>query len=156
MSWWMAHAERTLAETVPASPDQVRDFYVDLNNIKLLHPLIVSVRATSRSEAPDGYVQSYRVADRIPLGLFTIRISYRAWLHVLVEGDVITEARQFPGVRLRGTVTFEQIEAGTRVVERISITAPRPLAAVTTREAVNAHIAMLSGIRRHFQSRSTQ
>ncbi len=152
MSWWVSVAERTMSEEVPAPPGDVRDFYVDLDNIKLVHPLIVSVQATSRTETPGGYLQSYRVIDRIPLGPFTIKITYQARLHVLRDGDVMTEADQSPGVRLRGTVSFEPIDGGTRVTERIRIAAPRPLAAVTTREAVKAHIAMLAGIRRHFES----
>jgi hypothetical protein len=152
MSWWVARAERTLSEEVPAPPDDVRDFYVDLDNIKLVHPLIVSVQATSRSETPEGYLQSYRVADRIPLGPLTMRITYRARLHVRTDGDVLTEADQSPGVRLRGTVSFAPIDLGTRITERIRIAAPRPLATVTTREAVKAHIEMLAGIRRHFES----
>jgi len=150
MSWWVAHAERTLSEEVPAPPDDVRDFYVDLDNIKLVHPLIVSVQATSRTETPEGYLQSYRVVDRIPLGPFTIRITYRARLHVRTDGEVTTEADQAPGVRLRGTVSFAPIDGGTRITERIRIAAPRPLAPMTTREAVKAHIEMLAGIRRHF------
>jgi hypothetical protein len=152
MSWWIAHTEKTLSEDVPGPLDQVRDFYVDLDNIKLVHPLIVSVQATSRTETPDGYLQSYRVVDRIPLGPFTIKTAYRARLHVRADGDVMTEADQSPGVQLRGTVSFEPVAGGTRVTERIRIAAPRPLAAVTTREAVKAHIAMLAGIRRHFES----
>lgn len=152
MSWWVARAERTLTEEVPAPPDDVRDFYVDLDNIKLVHPLIVSVQATSRTETPEGYLQSYRVVDRIPLGPFTIRITYRARLHVRTDGDVMTEADQSPGVRLRGTVSFTPIDGGTRVTERILIAAPRPLASTTTREAVKAHTEMLAGIRRHFES----
>jgi hypothetical protein len=152
MSWCMAHAERTLSEQVPAPPARVRDFYVDLDNIKLVHPLIVSVQAMPRSETPDGYRQSYRVVDRIPLGPFTIQITYQARLHVPADGDVTTEADQSPGVRLRGTVSFEPIDGGTRVTERIRIAAPRPLASMTTREAVKAHIEMLAGIRRHFES----
>jgi hypothetical protein len=152
MSWWTASAERTLTEEVPAPPDEVRDFYVDLDNIKLVHPLIVSVEALSRTETSDGYVQSYRVKDRIPLGPFAIRITYHARLHVPADGDVMTEADQSPEVHLRGTVSFEPAGSRTRVTERIRITAPRLLASVTTREAVKAHIAMLSGIRRHFES----
>jgi hypothetical protein len=152
MSWWVAHAERTLSEEVPAPPGQVRDFYVDLDNIKLVHPLIVSVEAESRSETPDGYVQSYRVIDRIPLGPFTMQITYGARLQVPADGDVMTEADQFPGVRLRGTVNFEPIGVGTRLTERIRIAAPRLLAPVTVREAVKAHAEMLAGIRRHFES----
>jgi hypothetical protein len=152
LSWWTSVAERTLSEEVPAPPGDVRDFYVDLDNIKLVHPLIVSVRATSRTETPGGYRQSYRVVDRIPLGPFTIKTAYRARLHVRADGDVVTEADQSPGVHLRGTVSFEPMDGGTRLTERIRIAAPRPLAAVTTRAAVKAHIAMLAGIRRHFES----
>lgn len=125
-------------------------FYVDLNNIKLVHPLVVSVRAVARSDTADGYVQTYRVRDRIPLGPFTVWTSYVARLYVPVAGDVIAEASQFPRVRLHSVVTFEQMDEGTRVIERMRIEAPRPLAAVTVREAVNAHIAMLSGIQRRF------
>ena len=109
MSWWTAHAERTLTEEVPAPPEVVRDFYVDLNNIKLVHPLIVSVETLSRTETPDGYPQSYRVVDRIPLGPLTIQITYQARLQVPANGDVLTEADQSPGVRLRGTVSFEPV-----------------------------------------------
>ncbi|ORW95434.1 polyketide cyclase / dehydrase and lipid transport [Mycobacterium sp. IEC1808] len=152
MSWWTAHAETELSEDVPAPPDDVRDFYVDLDNIKVVHPLIVSVQATSRAETPEGYLQSYRVVDRIPLGPFTMRITYRARLHVRTDGEVTTEADQSPGVRLRGSVSFAPIDGGTRVTERIRIAAPRPLAAMTTREAVKAHAEMLAGIRRHFES----
>jgi Polyketide cyclase / dehydrase and lipid transport len=152
MNWWVAQTERSLTEEVPAPPNDVRDYYVDLNNIKLVHPLIVSVEETSRVETPDGYHQSYRVVDRIPLGPFTIQTSYQARLHVPAAGDVLTEADQSPGVRLRGTVSFEPIEGGTRVTERIRFFAPRPLAAITVREGVKAHIKMLAGIREHFQS----
>jgi len=152
MSWWIARTEKTLSEDVPAPPDEVRDFYVDLDNIKLVHPLIVSVQTISRTEGPDGYRQSYRVKDRIPLGPLTIKITYEARLDVPRDGDVLTEADQSPGVRLRGRVSFEPIDAGTRITERILIAAPRPLAPMTTREGVKAHIAMLAGIRRHFES----
>ena len=93
------------------------------------------------------------MADRIPLGMLNLRIRYQARLQVPVQGDVITEACQFPRVRLDSTVTFEPIDSGTRVIERIRLAAPRPLAAMTKRQAVCAHIAMLAGIRRHFQAR---
>lgn len=152
MSWWTVHAERTLSEHVPAAPDAVRDFYTDLNNIKLVHPLIVSVETLSRSQTQDGYQQTYRVADRIPLGPFTLRTVYQARLRVPVDGDVLTEADQSPGVRLRGTVSFDPVDGGTRVTERIAITAPRLLAGITIREAVKAHAEMLAGIRSHFES----
>ncbi|MBW0019422.1 MAG: SRPBCC family protein [Mycobacterium sp.] len=156
MSWWIAHAERTVSEEVPGPPDEVRDFYVDLDNIRIVHPLIVSVQVLSRTDTPEGYCQSYRVVDRISLGPFTIKIAYRARLDVRLRNPdlrVHTEADQSPGVRLRGTVSFAPIDGGTRVTERIRFAAPRPLAPFTVREGVKAHIEMLAGIRRHFESR---
>jgi hypothetical protein len=113
--------------------------------------LVVSVRTVARRETVDGYVQIYRVGDRIPLGPLRLRTNYVARLYVPVSGDVLSEARQFPRVRLSGTVAFEPIGAGTRVVERLRIEAPRPLAGVTARKAVESHTEMLAGIRRRFE-----
>jgi len=48
-------------------------------------------------------------------------------------------------------VSFEPIATGTRVVERIRIEAPRPLAAMTVGTAVEAHAEMLAGIRQRFE-----
>ena len=147
----MALAERTVAEEIPAPPNDVREFYVDLDNIKRVHPLVVAVRTTDRRETADGYVQTYRVQDRIPMGPLRLRISYVATLHVPHTGDVTAESRQFPRVRLHTTVTFEPITAGTRVTEHMRIEAPRVFAGMTTREAVKAHITMLAGIRQIFE-----
>ena len=144
MSLWIAHAARELSEEIPASPDRVRDFYVDLDNIKVVHPLVVSVQSLSRDENADGYRQTYRVHDRIPLGPLSLGITYWARVEVPRYGDVITEARQFPRVRLNGIVSFEPIGSGTRLTERLNIVAPRPLAAMTQWEAVHAHVAMLA------------
>jgi hypothetical protein len=152
VSWWAGRTERTLAEEVPAPPADVRAFYVDLKNMKIVHPLVVSVRTTSRRETADGYIEDYRVRDRIPLWKLTLPISYRVRLAVPAQGDVVTSAREFPQVRLNGTVGFEAVGSGTRIVERLRIAAPVPLAGVTTRQAVAAHRAMLEAIRRRFES----
>jgi hypothetical protein len=153
VSLWIAHAERTISEEIPAPPDVVRDFYVDLDNIKEFHPLVVSVQVLSRSQTDGGYRQTYRVRDRIPLGPLSMPIAYWAQVQVPTNGDVTTEARQFPRVRLNGVVSFQPTGVGTRLTERLDIAAPRLLATVTRREAVDAHVAMLAGIRRHFESR---
>lgn len=153
MSLWIAHAEREISEEIPAPPDAVRDFYVDLDNIKDLHPLVVSVEMLSHDQTAEGYRKAYRVRDRIPLGPLSIGITYWAQVQVPTQGDVITEARQFPRVRLNGSVSFEPTQRGTRLTERLKISAPRLLAAITQREAVDAHVEMLAGIRSHFAKR---
>lgn len=150
-SWWIASAERAVTDVVPAPPDEVRAFYVDLDNMKVVHPLVVSVQSVARTQTADGYTQTYRVRDRIPLGPLAMGIVYTARLDVPAHGDVRTEARQFPSVELDGVVSFDAECGGTRVIERLMIRAPRPLAAATVRQAVAAHAEMLAGIRTHFE-----
>ncbi len=144
------HAQRVLTEQVAAPPDKVRAFYADLDNLKAVHPLVVAVRKISRTDTAHGRTQTYRVSDRIRLGWLTLRITYWAQVTVTDTGDITSSARQFPRVRLRTVVTFEPRGPGTLVTERITIQAPRPLAAITTRQAITAHRTMLAGIRRHF------
>lgn len=134
--------DRTLAELIPASPDEVRAHYVDLGNLARVHPLIESVTQI----APD----TYRIKDRVPLGFLTLPVTYTAIMRVPEQGPVISEAIQFPGVRLRATVIFDAADGGTRLTERLAISAPRPLLGVTVRRAVAAHTEMLAGIRRAF------
>lgn len=148
---WIIRTHRTVAETVPATPTQVRAFYVDLHNIAAVHPLVVAVHSTGRRDTPGGYVETYRVQDRIPLvGRLGLPISYRVQMVVPAQGDVTTESRQFPWVRLRSVVSFAATEEGTRVSESIDIEAPAPLAGLTVRQATAAHVEMLAGIRRRF------
>ena len=146
--------ERTLVEHIPGPPEAVRRHYVDLDRIAEVHPLVVAVRTVSHRVTDDGYEQTYVVKDLIPLGFLTLPISYTAMLRVPATGAVTSQARQFPGVRLDLVVTFEPEHAGTRLTERITISAPRVLLAVTVRQAVAAHTEMLAGIRRHFETRS--
>ncbi len=154
VSRWIGRVERTLTKDVPGLPADVRAFYADLDNIPLVHPLVVSVRTVHRGDTADGYEQTYRVTDRIPFGPLRLRASYVVQLKVPRTGDILTDARQFPRVRLRGTVSFTPTGSGTRLIERIGIEAPRPLLPVTARTAVEAHAEMLAGIRRQFETRA--
>lgn len=146
IGWWLTSSEHVLTEEVPAPPKEVRDFYCDLRNLDRLHPLIVAVRRTGFGETADSRTQTYRVRDRIPFGPFAVTVAYTARVHVPKRGDVLTEARQFPHVRLYGRVSFDAVDGYTRITERLTIRAPRPLAAVTTRTALGAHVKMLAGI----------
>ena len=144
MSWWLPRSEQqTLTELVPTDPATVRDFYTDITNLKLVHPLIVTVRRVDP--------ERWRVQERMPFGGLPFRIWYSARVRVEANGDVVGESRLFLGVRLQNVVSFESVDGGTQVVERLRIVAPRPLAAYTYHEAVKAHEEMLAAIRRHFQ-----
>ena len=143
--------ERTLVEQIPGAPEAVRSYYVDLDRIAEVHPLVVAVRTLSHRITDEGYETIYRVKDLIPLGFLSLPISYTATLTVPTTGAVTAQARQFPGVRLNSVVTFDAEHGGTRLTERIWISAPRVLLAVTVRQAVAAHVELLAGIRRHFE-----
>ncbi len=142
--------ERTVSAEIAGSPVDVRAYYTDLDNIKAVHPLVVSVKSTGRRATPDGYEQTYRVHDRIPLGRVVLPIRYTARLTVPQTGDVVADSWQFPRVRLHTAVSFAPVPAGTLLTERMSIEAPRPLTSTTVRHAVAAHRTMLEGIRARF------
>lgn len=143
---WIGQDRRSISGEVPAPPAQVRAFYVDLDNISQVHPLVQWVRSTSRVDLADGYRQDYQVRDRIPLGPLTLPITYRARLTVPGTGAVTAQARQFPAVRLDSRVEFTATDTGTRITEDLTIAAPRPLLAITVTQAVAAHTAMLAAI----------
>lgn len=148
----MNRVERTLAEQIPAPPDQVRAVYVDLDNIADVHPLVVSVRTVARHVTADGYRQIYRIKDVVPLGALRLRVVYTAELHVPADGPVTARSRQFPRVRLDSSVSFTATAGGTLLTERIVIRAPWPLRAVTVRQALAAHTEMLAALRRRFEA----
>ena len=151
----MPPVHRVVSAQIAASPADVKSFYVDLDNIVDLHPLVVDVRSLSRVATAEGYEQTYRVKDVVPLSFLRylglkLPIAYTATLTVPDSGPVISCARQFPRVRLDAVVSFDPEGAGTRLTERIAISAPRLLRGITVGRAVAAHTDMLDGIRRHF------
>lgn len=150
MSIWIGQARRSVSGEVPAPPARVRAFYVDLDNISEVHPLVQWVRSTSRVELDDGYRQDYQVRDRIPFGPLALPITYRARLVVPASGPVVAQARQFPQVRLDSQVNFTAIETGTSIIEDLTIAAPRPLLAITVAQAVAAHTTMLAAVAKVF------
>ncbi|SHW84343.1 Polyketide cyclase / dehydrase and lipid transport [Mycobacteroides abscessus subsp. abscessus] len=148
---WLSRSRFELREEVPGAPHDVRTFYADLANMKLVHPLVVAVDCLADRQDARGHCREYRVRDRIPLGRFGMGVTYRATVLIAPDGVVHTEARQFPNVRPSGTVTFVPLGAGTTVTEAVDIEAPRPLLGFTIAQAEKAHAAMLAAIRHHFE-----
>lgn len=155
MSIWIGQARRSVSGDVPAPPEQVRAFYVDLDHISRVHPLVQWVRSISREDLADGYRQDYQVRDRIPMGPFALPITYRARLVVPTAGPITAQARQFPQVKLDSQVDFAPSEVGTRIIEELTIAAPRPLLAITVGQAVAAHTTMLAAIGNLFRRADT-
>jgi hypothetical protein len=151
---WQSRSRFELREEVPGAPEDVRTFYTDLANMRLVHPLVVAVDCLDDRRTVRGHFRAYRVRDRIPFGPLNLAVTYRATVLIAPGGVVHTEARQFPNVRLSGAVTFAPAGAGTTVTEVVDIEAPLPLVAFTAAQAEKAHAAMLAAIRDHFEKRS--
>jgi hypothetical protein len=150
MPSWVATAERRVRERIPGPPEQVREFYVDLDRIAQVHPLVVAVTSTGRTDTADGYIQTYQVADRIPFGPISLPIRYRVRLSVPRSGEVRAQSWQFPRVHLDTTVSFAADGNATVLTETMRISAPRPLLGVTVRQGVAAHQEMLARIAQLF------
>jgi hypothetical protein len=148
VSRWRASSDWTLTEFVPTDPATMRAFYTDLTNLKALHPLILSVREVAPGR--------WRVQERNALGPLGIRTWYSVQLSVDADGDVVGESQAHLGVRVHDVVSFEAVDGGTKVVERLRLVAPLPLIGYAHREAVKAHEKMLAGMRRHFEQRPAQ
>jgi len=148
---WLSRSRFELREEVPGAPEDVRTFFTDLANMKLVHPLVVAVDCLDDRRDAQGHFRAYRVRDRVPFGPLNLAVTYRATVLIAPDDVVHTEARQFPQVRLRGEVTFAPAGAGTTVTETVDIEAPRPLAAFAVEQAEKAHAAMLAAIRGHFE-----
>ncbi len=58
---WLSRSRFELREEVPAAPDDVRTFYTDLANMKLVHPLVVAVDCLADQQDARGRRRDYRV-----------------------------------------------------------------------------------------------
>ena len=128
----------------------MRRFYVDLDNITALHPLVVAVRSTGRHETADGYVQSYVSARPRP-----VRPGHTADpLHRTADGAAHGRRhRRFVAVPTSAIAHGRLVRTRRRrhAADRTDrIRRPRPLAGVTVREGVGAHRQMLARIAAHF------
>lgn len=148
------HAQRTFSESVPAQPDDVRDYCVDLSHIPDVHP-DGTIRVVSDGRQLGNDEWAFRVRDGFAASFLTVPLIYTVRLHVPVAGAVTADTRPLPTVRLDCVVAFEAIETGTRLKEHLRVSAPRPLVGMVTRRAFLLHTALLAGVRRHFETQSS-
>jgi hypothetical protein len=128
---------------VPAPPDRVRDFLADLRESIRIHPLIV--RVDRLGERMPG-IGRYRIRDRMRMGPMTIAFSYLVETTRTPEGDIVSDAYQFPRIHLHNVTSCTPVDDGTLVHERVTITAPRLLVATVRREGARAHRTMLDNL----------
>ncbi|MBW2314912.1 MAG: SRPBCC family protein [Deltaproteobacteria bacterium] len=135
--------------SVPAA--RVHAFLCDLDHYAPLHPLIESIEEVPASDPAPG-ARHYRVVDRVPLGPFKIRAEYRAALGPVSDHEIHGHARQWPGIHVHTVYHLEDIASGVRLVERVSVEAPRVLRRFVISRARSSHKATLAGIKRLLES----
>jgi hypothetical protein len=141
----LGQIRRSVSAVVPAAPEVVREFYVDLDNLARVHPLVVAVESV---DSPRG-AREYRVTDRVRLGPVRLRI------HYAVTMTARDGALGGPAVPARAPAHVGVVRGGgveTVLTEDMRIEAPRPLLGLTVRRAVAAHREMLAGVAAHFRS----
>jgi Polyketide cyclase / dehydrase and lipid transport len=132
-----------LSVVVPAEPEKVREFLADMRECARIHPLITRVVRLSR-RMPD--IDRYRIRDRMRLGPITIAFSYLVETTRTPEGDIVSDAYQFPRIHLHNRTSCTPTQDGTLVHEQVTITAPRFLVGTVRREGIRAHRAMLDNL----------
>jgi hypothetical protein len=134
---------------IQTSPITVKTFLSTLDNHTQIHPLIVDIRHTHTSTAPDGTtINHYVIRDRMKQGPFMMTISYRVEMSINVEGTIVFDAHQFPGVYLHNTTQCVSEGNGTRVKERVEITSPGLLAKTVYTQALASHKEMFSALKK--------
>jgi hypothetical protein len=137
----MSKADFVLEIEIGVPLAELHAFLCDLENYVPLHPLIESIEEIPPSdELPHApHARRYRVVDRIPVGPFRLRTQYTAALDPVSEREVHGHAWQSPGIRLHTVYQLEEVASGTRLVERVSVEAPRILRRLVVTQARRSH-----------------
>jgi hypothetical protein len=145
----MAHTTFEQDIFIAAAPATVRARLERLmTNTEELHPFVLWTRHVETTTAPDGArVDHYLVRDRMKMGPFTIRFTYKVDMTVTATGELVSNAYQSPGIHLYNHTWCEPERNGTRVREHIDITAPRSLLKTTYKGAATAHLEMFQKLR---------
>jgi len=134
---------------IHTSPEQVKTFLSTLDNHTQIHPLIVNIKYTRTSTAPDGTtINHYVIRDRVKQGPFHMTISYRVEMSINAQGTIIYDAYQSPGIYLHNTTQCVSEGNGTRVRERVEITSPGLLAKTVYTQALASHQEMFSKLKK--------
>ncbi len=148
----MATTQFTQEIVIQAPPENVLGFLDNADNHPKIHPMVVGIRLTETTSAPDGTpVRNYAIRDRMRLGPFTIRFTYRAAFQRRSGSELVFDAVQFPRIKLHNIFHFQPEGMGTRVTEQVNIQAPRLLIKTVYEQAQHAHQQMLLNLKKQLE-----
>ncbi|WIG60775.1 MAG: hypothetical protein OJF49_003523 [Ktedonobacterales bacterium] len=149
----MAHASFSQNIFINAAPAAAIARLSEYSQHTELHPMIVAVRLLDTMSTADGGIRrDYRITDRMRLGPFTTRFTYRASITAAPNGRLDGEAFQFPRIHLHVTTICQPEGDGTRVAEEVKIDAPRLLMRTVYTQAQAAHKQLLANLKTLLES----
>ena len=143
----MSQAPFENAIFIEAEPERVARFLTTMSEHTSLHPLIVAIEEEPSAPGDAPGSRRYRIRDRLRMGPFTFHIQYRATVWRDASGDIVSDAYQFPAVRLHNVTRCRAEGQGTRVEERVLVRAPWPLLGYVVEQARRSHQRMLENLK---------
>lgn len=136
-----AVATRTfvLDTLVDATPEAAIDFLAQLDRHRGLHPYLQEAERVGRGTAPDGDWVEWRIVERPRLGPFRYTIRFPARVTRTSATSMASSVRAAQGCTLVSLTAASPTDAGTRVSETVTVTAPGLLVDYMHRQALLAH-----------------
>jgi hypothetical protein len=132
--------------TVAASPEQAIDFLLELDRHYGLHTYVESAVRVSQGTDVEGEWTEWDIVERPALGPFHYRIRFRSRQIRTSATSMVGRVRPAPACTLVAASTATSTDAGTRVAEAVTVTAPWLLVDYMARHARIAHTRLFQGL----------
>ncbi len=125
-----------------ASPEEAIEFLAQLDRHGGIHTYQESAERTSQGTDAEGRWTVWQIVERPAFGPFHYRIHFENRTTRTSATSIVGRVRPAPGCTLHTRSTAQVTDAGTRIVETVTVTAPRLLLGYMTRHTVIAHSRM--------------
>ena len=132
--------------TVAASPEQAIDFLLELDRHYGLHTYVESAVRTAEGTDAEGEWTAWDIVERPAVGPFRYRIRFSSRQIRTSATSMVGRVRPAPGCTLVAASTATSMDAGTRVAETVTVTAPWLLVDYMARHARIAHTRLFQGL----------
>lgn len=134
---------------VPAAPEAVIDFLMDLEGHRGLHPFLSTAAVVDSGISPAGPWWDWSVVERPTLGPLRFPIRFPARMTRTSATSMSAVVRAAPGCWLRSSTHAEVADGACRLVEHTEVVAPALLLGYMSRQAEAAHsrtYSLLAGV----------
>src|SRR6188768_2832767 len=130
----MATRTFDLETSVGVAPDEAIDFLLRLDRHPGLHPYFTRAEIVAEGSDAAGPWTEWTVTETSRIGPFSYPLRFPTRTSRTSGTSMTSLARPAPGCRLDITARAAGIAGGTRVSERVAVSAPTPLVGYMTRQ----------------------